>query len=78
MVVQRYHDRFFRIYGFIVSAAYGIWIIMGLSFGWPYWVVFAIPLPAVLLVYLIGNFINHMKNPQKSKEPNITYIDKPL
>ncbi|MGC9779630.1 MAG: hypothetical protein HZR80_10350 [Candidatus Heimdallarchaeota archaeon] len=78
MVAQRYHDRFFRLYGFIVSAVYALWIIMGLSFGWPYWAVFVIPLPAMLLIYLIWNFINHMKNPQKSKEPSIDYIDEPL
>ncbi|MHA1210923.1 MAG: hypothetical protein ACTSSH_00545 [Candidatus Heimdallarchaeota archaeon] len=69
MVYIRYHDRFYRIYGIIISMIYATWIIIGLTYNWPLWIIFALPVPAFLIIYLIYFTIRYFQNPKPPEDP---------
>ena len=53
----RVFDRFYLYYGMVVSLVFALWILIGFRFGFPYWVIFALPLTVMLVIYLIWNFL---------------------
>ncbi len=66
----------------IISVIYAAWIVIGFTFEWPYWVIFALPLPAFLAIYLIYYTIRYIQNPKPPEDPveriEHEYTDKKL
>ncbi|NHJ86061.1 MAG: hypothetical protein FK734_11410 [Asgard group archaeon] len=68
-----YYNRFYRIYGFVVSAAYASWIIIGFSFDFPFWAIFLLPIPLLLFIYFIWYLIRYITNPPENTSPENKY-----
>ena len=66
------YDRFYSIYGFAISIFYGIWVVITATFNAQLWVVLVLPLPIMLVIFLISDFIRHIK---KSKKVALKQID---
>jgi len=66
------YDRFYSIYGFAISIFYGIWVVITATFNAPLWVILVLPLPIMLVIFLISDFIRHIK---KSKKVALKQID---
>ncbi|NHJ33556.1 MAG: hypothetical protein FK732_11915 [Asgard group archaeon] len=65
----RVFDRFYLFYGMLVSLGFAIWIVIGFTFNFPYWAIFALPVPLMLVVYLIWNFFRFRKKTEKELDP---------
>jgi len=65
----RVFDKFYRFYGLVVSIGYALWIIIGFTFGFPYWVIFILPVPIMLFVYLIRNFLRFKEKTEEELDP---------
>ncbi|HUT80296.1 MAG TPA: hypothetical protein VMZ29_03760 [Candidatus Bathyarchaeia archaeon] len=61
--------RFYRIYGIVISLLYSMWIIIGFTYDWPYWIIFAMLLPAFIIVYLMYYTIRYFQNPKPPEDP---------
>jgi len=53
----------------IVSLGLALWIIIGFRFEFPYWVIFVLPLPLMLVIYLIWNFLRFRKKTIDERDP---------
>jgi hypothetical protein len=47
---------------------YAVWMIIGFTNDFPYWLIFAGPLPLFLIVYLIYFIVSYARNPEKYTE----------
>ena len=65
----RVFDRFYLFYGMVVSLGFAVWILIGFRFDFPYWVIFALPVPLMLIIYLVWNFIRFRKKTEEERDP---------
>ena len=72
------YDRFYSIFGFVISILYGMWVVISAAFHAPLWVTLVVPLPIMVLAYLISDFIRHMKRKQKTAIKQLDEYNYPI
>ena len=72
------YDRFYSFYGMGISIFYGMWVVITATFDAPLWVTLVLPLPIMILAYLVSDFIRHMRKRKKSAIEQLDEYNYPI